>query len=548
MALQETDLSILSKGGARAPQSQSKGLNSAGAKQSWESMPMPASRWKTRLLLPGAILACFAGIFLYALRDSLIPAVRVHTVPVIAKTAQGGGPSGVVAQAAGWIEPAPYPYYASALTDGIVKDVLVLEGQRVKAGDVVARLIDEDARLALDEAEAELKHDQHDVCDYEAGVKAAQAEWDNPVERTRAASIAAAILDQSRADVAANTTDAAVESAKVTELEEQYRREKVASDAGATAVTPTVLTKLKLETQRATLKALQGKRPSLEAKVRQQEAELKAAQDNLRLRIAEGRELEQAIAKLDAERHTLETVRVRRDMAKLRLARNEIRAPTDGVVMELLTEPGAKLYVNMNERNSAQVARLYDPAKLQVRVDVPLADAAKVAIGQSVKITVEVLRDIVFSGKVTRVVHQADISKNTLQFKVSVENPREELKPEMLARVQFIAMEKPGGKEMAPSLRLFAPDNLIHTFNGQSFTWICDKGHGTAIRRPVVLGNVKQEGWVEVVEGLQPGDALIEGDTSNFKDGQRVSVEADANDAQVPTPAASHETTMEQKH
>jgi hypothetical protein len=46
-----------------------------------------------------------------------------------------------------------------------------------------------------------------------------------------------------------------------------------------------------------------------------------------------------------------------------------------------------------------------------------------------------------------------------------------------------------------------------------------------AIHREVMLGSLKQEGWVEVTEGLQPGDALIDGDTSSFKDGQRIRVE-----------------------
>ena len=137
----------------------------------------PRSRWKTRICLPLVIVAAFAGILLYALRDSLLPAQRVTVVPVVVKSAGGGGASGVVAQAAGWVEPDPYPIYVSALTDGIVKDISVLEGQTVKAGQVVARLIDDDAKLELELAEAEYQHHLHDVCDYKAGVVAAQAEW-----------------------------------------------------------------------------------------------------------------------------------------------------------------------------------------------------------------------------------------------------------------------------------------------------------------------------------------------------------------------------------
>lgn len=531
MTLEERDLSALSKYNAAIP---------AAA-----SVPMPARRWKTRVLVPALILLCFAGVFAYALRDSLGSAVHVRAVAVITKAAAGGGPSGIVAQAAGWVEPDPYPFYASALTDGIVKEVLATEGQRFKAGDVVARLIDDDAKLALAEVEAELQHHFHDVCEYEAAVKSAQAEWDNPIERKRAVAANEALLEQTRAELAANVTEIAVETAKVKELEEQYRREKRAADQGAFPESTAVLTGLKLETQRASLKLIEAKRPGLEAKIKQQEAELTAARDQLKLRIPETRELETAHAKLAGELKTVETVKVRHQMAKLRLERTEIRAPREGVVMERLTEPGAKLYVNMNEKNSAQAVKLYDPSKLQVRVDVPLADAGKVGAGQRAKINVEVLRDVIFEGVVTRVMHQADTGKNTLQFKVSIENPRAELKPEMLARVQFLAQEKPGAKSQEPSLRIFAPENLIRT-TPHAFTWIVDKGRNVAIHRPVTVGTIKDNGWIEIVEGLQPGDMLIDGEAYRVKDGQRVVLEEDAAPSQ-PTQTEANDPHKEHK-
>ena len=68
--------------------------------------------------------------------------------------------------------------------------------------------------------------------------------------------------------------------------------------------------------------------------------------------------------------------------------------------------------------------RLYDPKRLQVRVDVPLADAAKVRVGQQAKVVVGVLPDRTFDGEVTRVVHEADIQRNTLQVKVAHHRPR----------------------------------------------------------------------------------------------------------------------------
>ena len=78
------------------------------------------------------------------------------------------------------------------------------------------------------------------------------------------------------------------------------------------------------------------------------------------------------------------------------------------------------------------VARLYDPAHLQIRVDIPLAEAAKVAIGDSVEITTETLRGRTFRGTITRFVQEANSQKNTIQIKATLIDPASELKPEML--------------------------------------------------------------------------------------------------------------------
>jgi HlyD family secretion protein len=192
-------------------------------------------------------------------------------------------------------------------------------------------------------------------------------------------------------------------------------------------------------------------------------------------------------------------------------------------VMQRMSQPGAKLMLNGNEMGSAQAARLYDPKKLQVRVDVPLANAGQVQIGQTAEIVVEVLRETKFKGRVTRIVHEADIQKNTLQVKVAIDDPKSELKPEMLARVQFLAMAAKGDQSAPKSQRLFVAESAIQRAGGnQAHAWIVDKGRGTAAHRMLTLGDTRLDGWIEVTSGLQPGDDVISGDVSAIKEGQKV--------------------------
>ncbi|MCA9277390.1 MAG: efflux RND transporter periplasmic adaptor subunit, partial [Phycisphaerales bacterium] len=130
--------------------------------------------------------------------------------------------------------------------------------------------------------------------------------------------------------------------------------------------------------------------------------------------------------------------RAARDEAQLRLDRMQVVAPIDGVVMLRLVAPGDKRMVAMDDPRSAQVALLYDPGQLQVRVDVPLADASHLFLGQACEVVVDVLPDTTFAGEVIIITHEADLQKNTLEVKVLVVDPAAALRPEMLTRVRFL--------------------------------------------------------------------------------------------------------------
>ena len=111
---------------------------------------------------------------------------------------------------------------------------------------------------------------------------------------------------------------------------------------------------------------------------------------------------------MQSARASLAQAQAQRDQAALTRERMTVRAPIDGVVIELLASPGSVLHFGHSEPTS-QVALLYEPSKLQVRADIPLADAAAVGAGQPARITVDLLPDTEFTGEVLRFVHRADL-------------------------------------------------------------------------------------------------------------------------------------------
>src|SRR4029078_2369183 len=100
----------------------------------------PSRRCVTRALIPGILLVGLVLVLGYTARRTLWSAVPVQVAPVIVKAGGGPGPASgggqVSTQAPGWVEADPYAVNVSALPDGTVKEILVLEGDRVEAGQV----------------------------------------------------------------------------------------------------------------------------------------------------------------------------------------------------------------------------------------------------------------------------------------------------------------------------------------------------------------------------------------------------------------------------
>jgi multidrug efflux pump subunit AcrA (membrane-fusion protein) len=431
------------------------------------------------LWLPVAILLGFALLFALLFRDRLLPARDVRVVPAIAiadERTESPAPSSAsdkpLFQASGWLEPDPFPVRATALTDGIVETVLVLEGESVDAGQTLATLVNEDARL------------RRNMLADELAMK--QAEFDaHCVEvQTMLQQLAAeqAVLTQAEAAV----EEAADRLARLTR-----------GPAEATTESERVAARLE--------------------KTRREAA---VAIANARIREISWDFNRVAYEKL-AHVHRIEAAKSLLAEAQLMFDRARITAPMAGRVLRLTAMPGDKKMAGMDDMDSSTIAVLYNPAKLQVRVDVPLADAAGLAVGQRARVRCSLLADTVFEGEVTRIAGQADIQRNTLQAKVRLLAPDDRLRPEMICRVEFLASANPNGTSSTTGdLAVFVPTTAI--VDG-SRAWICDPTTRRVESRDVTPAADIRDGLQRVDSGIRPGEWVIDSpDTATLKPGQRV--------------------------
>jgi multidrug efflux pump subunit AcrA (membrane-fusion protein) len=477
----------------------------------------------TRYLIPAGVLLGFATVFAWAARDSLMSAQPVTVVPVLAtrSAVQQGGAA--LFQAAGWVEPRPTPVLVTALAEGVVEQLLVVEGQEVHAGAPVAKLIEADARLALRMTEADLRLRQADRDAARAAEAAARTNSTQPVHLQAALAEADAMLAQKETDVAEVPFQRRTAQAREQLARRDYEGKAKAS--GAVAEITLHEARKELETATAAVEQLTVREDRLKREVKALTAKRDALRQRLELKTEESRQLAEAVANLQAAEARVQQAQVAVDGARLRLERTVVRAPVGGRVLALLARPGMRLMglVPGSLQDSSTVVSLYDPASLQVRADVRLEDVPRVQSGQPARIETPAVPGGL-DGEVLQATSQANIQKNTLEVKLAVKAPPPVLKPDMLVQVTFLAPTVPDAPATeSETLRLLVYRQLVESGESGARVWVADQAAGVARQRSVKLGPAVGD-LVEVTEGLTPADKLIGGGREGLRDGQRIVV------------------------
>lgn len=505
-----------------------------------DPQPTPSGSWalpqRSRLpvIIPLVVGACMIAIVAWSAWPLVRPARTIEIEQaIIAPTSeldeQSPSPtteparSTRMVQAAGWLEAEPYFVAATALTDGVIEEILVLEGDRVEINQPLARMVDEDATLRLARAQADEQAAQAAAAIAQARFVAAEQNWQSPYELERAVASNQAKLDELRARLAQLPSLIRTEQALLIKAQEELKSIEAAYTNDAASEIEFIAAREAVNAQSARLDATKAQEGIINASIAQTSADLSAAQRALELRIDDRERLDSARAQVRLAEAELAQRSAVRDEALLELDRMTIRAPIAGFVQRRLKAPGDKVLRGMDDPYSAHIAHIYDPSKLQVRVDVPLADASQVFKGQRCEIVVEVLPDRVFEGEVLIVTHQADLQKNTLQIKVRVIDPDPVLRPEMLTRVKFLPEQSTTQTPLRTSQSVRVPSTVIDNSTGDERVWIVtERANGRGVLQPITVERVEeQSGWVTLSGDVQPG-TIMAADPRACRPGERV--------------------------
>lgn len=277
---------------------------------------------------------------------------------------------------------------------GRIKDLLVREGDTVKAGQVIARL--------------------------------ESAEYAAAVARDRAG--------------------VAKAEAQLAELLAGAREQEIKEARAAVAQAAANLEKARLDWDRYQELYAEGAISSLDrdaALNRHQVAQEqhKAAQERLNLLLAGAR-----AEAIEAARWEVARAKAALAASQVALDDTVIRAPISGIVLTKVSEEGETVLVG------TPILVMIDPQDIWLRVYIAETDIGRVRLGQPARIRVDSFPDRSFPGKVTEIASRAEFTPKNVQtkkervylvfgVKIAIENPEGLLKPGMPADAEIIVEE-----------------------------------------------------------------------------------------------------------
>lgn len=193
------------------------------------------------------------------------------------------------------------------------------------------------------------------------------------------------------------------------------------------------------------------------------------------------------------------------DIARQQLADTVIQAPFDGAIQEKRASTGEFLGAG------APLATIVRMDPLRLRAEVPEREAARVHVGQTVRVTTEG-DPRVYSGRIARLSPTITPQNRMLIAEAEVTNREGSLRPGTFARAEIVTDER--------SMSLTVPTKAIVTFAGVDKVLTVKEGK---IVEKAITTRRRTAEWTEVIEGLTAGDSVVT-EPGNLQSGQAVAV------------------------
>lgn len=426
--------------------------------------PGPVHRSPKLLLLAiCALIALMATGYLF-----FFSAAKSISAAEVKVEKSGSSQAGTVLTVSGYVV-AHHKIAVGAKVMGRVKWIGVEKGDKVQEGQILVRLEDNEFRANVNQARANLAAAQARLDQLRAGSR--------PQEKLKDR---AGILHA---------------QATLTNAEAEYERTEKLHRAGVVSKAELDRTTAQRDTARALVESARQSSAMTDIGPRSEEIRAAAAQ--------------------------VQQVRAALDYAQTQLSDTEIKAPVSGTVLQRIVERGEMVTPSAIGESGARtsVVALADLNDLQIELDISQADFARLKMDQRAEIIPEAFPNLKYSGFIAEIAPEANRAKATVQVKVKVENPDDQLRPEMNARVNFLADATPAdGRSVS---RVLVPKEAVVRKDGKEVVFVI-KGNKVELRS-IRVGE-ESGGFFQVLEGLSGGESIATTGADKLNDGDRVKI------------------------
>lgn len=224
--------------------------------------------------------------------------------------------------------------------------------------------------------------------------------------------------------------------------------------------------------------------------IKQAEKALQIAESELALKKTPPRQFE-----IDAAQAKINQAQASLNLAYANLADTIITAPIKGVITKKNYEKGEQTTLN------TPVLEMIGESNLQIEVNIPESDIAKVKTGQKVEITLDAFGDDKkFAGTVTFIDPAETVVEGVVYYKtkIQINEPQTQIKPGMTANLTIYTNKKDGV--------LIIPLRAIKSKGGKKYVEVLE--NGTLTQRIITTGLQGNQG-VEVTSGLKEGEEVV---------------------------------------
>lgn len=216
-------------------------------------------------------------------------------------------------------------------------------------------------------------------------------------------------------------------------------------------------------------------------------------EENARLKMAEGKYLQ----------------------AKANLEKANIKAPFDGTIGIMNISSGAFVQAG------TELVTIVDNKSVKVTFKVPEKNVHDVGPGQVVEVKTSAFKDQIFTGTIEAVDAKVEQESHSIQVKGVIPNPDNLLRDGLFANVSLIIGEKGNS--------ITVDESSVDRIGEIEYVWVVERGRAEKRR---VLTGARENGQIEIIAGLQPGQIVVTSGQIKLSDGVKVKI------SNMPDPSA----------